>query len=557
MTLSIAENTARRTAKAAPSTLYGAIADVGERAASWCARLHWPSTKYQADPVGFARDILGIEPWSRQIELLEAVRDNLRVAVKSGHKVSKSNSLAILALWYFASYESATIVLSSTTARQVDEILYREVVKLHERSGTCVSCRLATPKDEDPPRPCPHSTILDGDVKVLARSGIKTADHRRLYGCTASSAEAMAGTSGQNLLFLLDEASGIESSIFQAIEGNRASGRARVVYCSNPTKTEGDFYEAFESKAAFFKLITISSEDTPNVRERREVIPGLAGYDYIEEKRAEWGPDSALYRIRIKGEFVKDVTRRIISVAAISEAEARWKETPFEGRLHIGIDPAGESGEGDETVIAVRRGMKCAALFAHLGLSASDIVTHVLGHLDDFGHNGERARGAKVVISWDPLGPAGEKLSSALRGRFGEDRLVILQPVRASDIGRSPGEYHKVRDELWANLANWLRAGGAIPMDTKLAKELHTPEFTQLVFGPAQATKKEVMKKRLGRSPDRADALALSVWEPGYDGAPDALPPPVLPAELAHAGVYGGPPAGLSPYGGRAYGGRT
>jgi hypothetical protein len=32
--------------------------------------VRWPSTKYQTDPVGFARDILGLELWDRLEEVL-------------------------------------------------------------------------------------------------------------------------------------------------------------------------------------------------------------------------------------------------------------------------------------------------------------------------------------------------------------------------------------------------------------------------------------------------------------------------------------------------------
>jgi len=63
-----------------------------------------PYPQYANDPVGFFRNVLGVEPWGRhpglpadeasQIDILEAVRDHDRVAVRSGHKVSKSCSAA-------------------------------------------------------------------------------------------------------------------------------------------------------------------------------------------------------------------------------------------------------------------------------------------------------------------------------------------------------------------------------------------------------------------------------------------------------------------------------
>jgi hypothetical protein len=71
-----------------------------------------------------------------------------------------------------------------------------------------------------------------------------------------------------------------------------------------------------------------------------------------------------------------------------------------------------------------------------------------------------------------------------------------------------------MRDELWANLAEWIREGGAIPDDARLTKELHAPEWHGQISGKLKATPKSDLRKMLdGRSPDRADAVALAVWE--------------------------------------------
>jgi hypothetical protein len=189
----------------------------------------WPSTKYQADPVAFAREVLGLTLWSKQIELLEAIRNHKRVAAKSGHKVSKSHTLAIASLWFFCSFPDARVVMSSVTSRQVDAILWRELRKMHVRS----------------------SVPIDGDMHELARSGFKARDFREIVGFTAREAEAVAGISGANLLYLLDEASGIDDDIFEAIEGNRAGG-ARLAMTSNPTRTDGEFFEAFNANAHLY-----------------------------------------------------------------------------------------------------------------------------------------------------------------------------------------------------------------------------------------------------------------------------------------------------------------
>jgi hypothetical protein len=278
-----------------------------------------------------------------------------------------SHTAAGLALWFYCSFPDARVVMSSTTSRQVDQILWRELRMMHARSK--------------------HP--IGGDLHELARSGLKATDFREVVGFTAREAEAVAGISGRNLLYILDEASGIPDVIFEAIEGNRAGG-ARVALFSNPTRTEGEFFRAFHEKAAFYKTLQVSSEETPNVREGREVIPGLAGREWIEEKKVEWGEDSALYKIRVRGEFVLQEDGKILTVHAIGEAEARWHEARGTGRLCIGLDPAGPGQGGDESVFAVRRGDKVSSLVALRGVSEDSHLAHLLGILTL-----ERARAAR------------------------------------------------------------------------------------------------------------------------------------------------------------------
>jgi phage terminase large subunit len=474
-------------------------------------RIKFPSPRYQAEPVAFFREILGVEPWAKQVEVIEAIRDHKRVAVSAGHKVSKSHTIAGIALWFYCSFDDARAVMTSTTARQVDQILWRELRMMRARSGRCAACKLEDPDGLRIPRPCPHSTLIDAVTEgELARTGLKSADFREVVGFTAREAEAVAGISGRNLLYLADEASGIPDEIFEAIEGNRAGG-ARIAMFSNPTRNDGEFYEAFTAKAALYKTITISSEETPNVVQGREVIPGLATREWIEEKKVEWGVHSALYSVRVKGKHALNESGKIFSIHAITEAERRWPETPDTGRLFIGLDPAGETGTGDETCFAPRRGLKLLGLEVHRGLNEDGHLALLLQLIA----KRKLPRETPVVVL-DREGSVGAKLYGLLRNYAEANPAAFeLVAVRSSERAvRQAQVYDRIRDELVANLEAWIRDGGAIVEDTKLEKELHAFEWRTDLRGRVKATPKDVLKKLLGRSPDRFDGLALSVWEP-------------------------------------------
>jgi phage terminase large subunit len=545
-TATVAEITgrvSRKRARVRPSCV-GLMLDELRDALEQTTGIRWPNDRYRADPVGFAREVLGVDPWEKQREILEAVRDHLRVTVRSGHKIGKSHTAAIIAFWFFCSFNDARVVMSSTTARQVDEILWREIRKMRSEAGLCLACKKAATQLGPAARsrlvvPCEHSAKIDGKMGDLARSGFRASDMRQIVGFTARDAEAVAGISGENLLYIVDEASGVPDVIFEAMEGNRAGG-ARLVLISNPTRTEGEFYRSHTEKAlvvhddgktsGFYKAIHVSSEDTPNATSGRKLIPGLAMAEWIEEKRAEWGVDSPLYKVRVRGEFVENEDGKILSVHALLEAETRWKETPDDGRLHIGIDPAGPGLGGDESAFVLRRGRKMLGLFTFRGLTAQGHVGHLLGFLRD--HSTEREQ--RPIVAVDREGPIGAELSgtlAALLERPEHRDAFVLVPVRASDRAiREPHLYDRVRDELWASLARWISEGGAILEDARLSKELHAPEWIGQVTGRLKATPKDEIRKALGRSPDRADALALAVWEPAFVRAaaspPDAAPPP-------------------------------
>jgi phage terminase large subunit len=492
--------------------------------------IRWPDSRYWERPVDFAQQILGMRVWAAQARILNAYVRHKRVSVRSGHKIGKSNTAAIIALHFYCSHPDARVVFTSSTARQVDAILWRELGKIRSRAGCCIECREACARDRRPePRPCPHSSLIGGTMNTLARSGFRSEDFREISGFTARDAEAVAGISGANLLYLPDEASGIDDAIFEAIEGNRAGG-ARMVMFSNPTRTEGEFYRSHTDKAlrfekdgtpivddkgrpvGFYYAIQVSSEESPNVVHRRDVIPGLATHEWVEEKRAEWGVDSPLYKVRVLGEFVENEDGKILTVHALTEAERRWASTEARGRLHIGLDPAGPGNAGDESAFAIRRGLKIVELHARRGLTDDAHLVELLGILKT--HRKEREQ--VPVVTLDREGPIGASLYGRLRDyadRHPEAFVVV--GVRASDRAMRRGDlYERTRDELWANLADWIREGGAIPDDSRLAKELHAPEWHGQLSGKLKATPKSDLRRMLdGRSPDRADAVALAVWE--------------------------------------------
>jgi hypothetical protein len=459
--------------------------------------------EYTDDPVRFAEEFLGVSPWSRQAEMLRAVALHQRVAVRSGHKVSKSHTVAILALWWVCTRPGGRCILTAPTTHQVDDVLWKELRRLHRKSK----------------RP------IGGTCHRVPSKGLQFGDGREVLGFSTDQPERMSGISGEHLLFIADEASGIDESIFEALEGNRAGG-ARILLCSNPTRTSGTFWDVFTRQAEHWHCLHISSEESPNVTAGKTLIPGLATIEWVAEKRREWGIDSAQYMVRVLGNFPTHASNSIIGLSLVEAAQQRYSTLPdpiFPGdiilpRLRIGVDVA-RFGD-DDTVIQMLRGHVAFPAIALHGLDAVQVAGKVMElareqmtfHHDRHSHEtrgmvGEVKVWERPLVAVDVIG-VGAGVFDIL-ARHDEIEAVAINVAESATVEN----YQRLRDQLWFGLREWLRTG-AIPADQRLAAELVCPTYTFSVTGKIVVESKDAMKLKLKRSPDRADALALAVYQP-------------------------------------------
>jgi phage terminase large subunit len=435
--------------------------------------------------------------------------------VGSGHKIGKSALAIMIASWKFCCFADARVVMTSTTAPQVDRILWRELRMMWARAGRCDKCKEADPDGTIIQKPCPHSVIIPeaDDLPELARTGVQAADFRQMFGFSSKEAEAVAGISGRDLTYIVDEASGVPDVIFEAIEGNMMAG-AKLIMFSNCTRNEGRFFDAFYSKSEFWKTHRVSSEDTPNCTGKGKPIPGLADPEMIAEYEREHGRDSAWFKIRVLGQHALHDEGRIFSVGLIVECEDRLAHTEPEGRLVIGVDPAGASGKGDDATFCPRRGPRqCAPILERKGLDGDGHLSVVRELIRDYQGNG-----GKALVVVDGGGEVGVKAARALRAARddGEFDLVVLH--MSDGATRDVAVYDRMRDLLAGILLAWMKAGGAIYKNTKLQQELHLWEWRvnkagkQKLFPEKDGA--DGVRRLLGRSCDRYDGLALSCYEP-------------------------------------------
>ena len=395
---------------------------------------------------------------------------------------------AAIALWWVCKHPQGRVIMTAPTYRQMQGAIWREVGQLYKKS----------------------KEVIGGKINKAPSSGLTFEDDREIKGFSTNDPDKFSGMSGAELLFIVDEGSGVDETIFDAIDGNRAGGASLIVF-GNPTQQSGTFHRAFHGGREGWHLIHVSSEESPNVTGEME-IPGLATREWIEERRKDWGENSPRFDIRVKGNFPVISDDAVIGQKSVDDAIERWKEgtppDPEKVPLEIGVDVARFGS--DETVIQPVRGRwayEPIVLYHNDAIAVAGKVREVAMRM----RHGEEI----VDVRVDVIG-VGAGVADILK-TFEELRAIDVNVAEAPTIEEEPGMpgYDRLRDQLWFGLKAWLDDGGCIPHDEKLAGELLAPKYKFTLLGKLKVESKEEMKKeeRLKRSPDRADALCLAVYK--------------------------------------------
>lgn len=438
-------------------------------------------SRWLSDPVSFAREALGYQPWERQCEMLRACVQHPRVSIRSGHKVSKTRTAATIALWFWLLHQDARVIMTSASGRQVTEVLWREIQLLHQRAR--------------------HP--LGGELHEVPSRGLRHRDGRQVLGFTTNEPERMSGFSGANMLYIIDEASGVPEAIFEAIEGNRAGG-ARTIMLSNPTRLSGTFYESHTTKRAFWHTMQIASTETPNCTGAGPSIAGLADPEWIAEKGQEWGEESPSYRVRVLGEFPDQESNCIVPLSLVDRARDGWvKQGPRSPShpLAIGVDVARFGG--DETVIWPRRGPHAYEPVVVADMDSIQVADKVMEVVHLY-----RRPSEKPSVRVDVIGVGAGVVDQLQR----HGKYVVVVPVNVAERSDDPERFYNLRAQLWFGLRDWLAEEGYLPSDSKLEGELVSVRYGFDSRGRIKVEPKDELRKRIGRSPDRADALALAVY---------------------------------------------
>ena len=275
----------------------------------------------RTDPAWFWDAVLGCPTvYDKQLEMATAVRDYQRVAVVGCNSSGKDFMAARIMLWWQSVRHPAITVVLGPTHRQVSDIVWKEA-----RSAYLTA-----------------RAPLGGQMYRTARWELD--DRHYAVGFATDNEYNIQGFHSPNLLVILTEAHNIEQSHIDAV---KRLNPARMLLTGNAFASSGEFYDAFHGGADLYHTIEIAASDTPNVQQGREIIPGMVTTEQIEERRLEWGEDSALYIASVLGRFPDNLEDAIVPRSLLMDAVERQLEPEGEATLACDVARFG----ADKTVV--------------------------------------------------------------------------------------------------------------------------------------------------------------------------------------------------------------
>ena len=426
---------------------------------------------YYADPVGFVRDMLGVEPLPYQAEFLEALaKGERRISIRSGHGTGKSTASSWAMLWFLLLRFPNKIVVTAPTSGQLFDALFAELKRWINELPPALKSMLSVKSDRI------ELIAAPSEAFISARTS------------RAETPEALAGVHSDNVMLVVDEASGVPEQVFEAAAGSMSGHSAVTIMLSNPTRSSGTFFESQTRLSGSWWTRRWSCVESP-----------LVSNEFVDEMRLRYGEDSNAFRIRVLGEFPMADDDTIIPFHLIEAATNRDIVLDEGAPVIWGLDVA-RFGT-DKTALAKRQGNVITEVSRWQGLDLMQTTGRVKAEYDGLPSN---LRPREIMV--DVIGMGGGVV----------DRLRELGlPVRGVNVAESPSmgdTYVNLRAELWFKVRGWLEQRNAkLPKDEQLIAELASIRYAFVSSGKMKAESKDDMKRRGLPSPDIADAVCLTL----------------------------------------------
>lgn len=321
--------------------------------------------------------------------------------------------------------------------------------------------------------------------------------------------KTLSGFHSKFILFLIDESGAIPTTVLRAAEqGLPNTTFGKILQAGNPISLEGMLHAAANLLRKQWFIIRITGD--PNDPQAWVHSPRVANVEEGVETPAQWaqqqidtyGRENPWVKSYILGEFPNASINSLLGIEDVEAAMKRHLRSPEYdfAQKRLGVDVA-RFGD-DRTVIFPRQGLACFRPTVMRVADTMQIAARVMMAIQKWG--------AEVTLV-DDTGHWGHGVIDGLR-TAGQAVVGVNYAGKAIDP-----RYKNRRAEMWLQMANAIKGGASLPNLPEMVAELTVPTYT-FSGGQFLLEEKDMIKKRLGRSPDLADGLATTYALPDMPG---------------------------------------
>ena len=308
----------------------------------------------------------------------------------------------------------------------------------------------------------------------------------------AECGRVLSGLHAENLLYCVDEAGGIYPEVGKSIEqgfGEEGGKFVRGIFAGNPMSKDSLLYKEFQDKSNF--IIHVSSDPDDPKRSSR------ISKEWAAEQIRKFGRDDPWVQVFILAQFPDVAIASLLDESDIDLAMARpGTGLDLAGReMRLGVDTA-RFGP-DSNVFFPRQGLLAHPYEMIRNARTPELFRKVVGMSEKYGTS---------QIFVDCTGGYGTGLADMMleSGFYPYEVVFSSKPVNER-------AYQNLRTEMYFKMAEWVKRGGVLPESVELKKDLMSVTYGfNRNSGKMQLEAKEQFRSRLKRSPDIADALALT-----------------------------------------------
>lgn len=440
-------------------------------------------TRYRLDPLHFVRTEFQVEPDEWQKDVLELWRDpkKQRIAMCAAKGPGKT-AIEAWIVWHFLSTRPyPKIGCVSNSADNLADNLWPELAKWQIRSKFLTNSFVWT-KTRVSSKEAPENWFCS------ARTWPKNADKEQ-------QASTLAGLHADYILFVLDESGGIPYPVMITAEAALSAGiECRILQGGNPENLESSLYHACTDLADLWNIIRVTGDPDDPKRSPR------ISMDWAKQMIEKFGRDNPWVMVNVLGQFPKSSINALITPEEVDIAMRRvYTEQDICNHAKVmGVDVAREGD--DSSVIFPRQGLQFFTPMKYRNISGTE--------------------GANIIArKWREWNADACFVDNT--GGFGSswvDNLVRLGfapiPVHFSEKSLNPRYFNK-RTEMIFDLVEAIKRGASLPNIPELRQALIKTTYTfkgdKVIIEP-----KQLLKQRLGFSPDEMDAAALSYAAPAH-----------------------------------------